>query len=197
LFLLTAREEEPGPKRWERRAVLDYMHARFHDLGWEAQDMLSAAEGVESIYIDGVSQIRLRRWWRGHAALLGDAAYAPSLLAGQGSALAIIGAYVLAGELSRSVTPEGAFERYQQVLGAFILRKQDAATKFAGTFVPKTNLGIWLRNVVTRAMTVPAIARVALGDSLKDDLDLPDYSRRDTATTTTGGESSAVLSPRL
>jgi len=196
LFLLVAREDELGPKRWERRDTLDYMHARFHDLGWEAQDMLAAADGVQEIYIDRVSQITLRRWWRGHAALVGDAAYAPSLLAGQGSALAIIGAYVLAGELSRSVTPESAFERYQQTLGAFILRKQDAATKFAGTFVPKTRLGIWLRNTVTRAMAVPAIARLAMGDSLKDDFDLPDYSRRDAATTT-GGESSAVLSPRI
>jgi len=174
LVLLIAREEEPGPKHWERRDVLDYMHARYHDLGWEAQDMLSAAEGVEAIYIDRVSQIRLRRWWRGHAALLGDAAFAPSLLAGQGCALAIIGAYVLAGELAHG-SIEDAFVRYERRLRSFMLGKQGAARRFAHSFAPRTRLGIFVRNQITKAFRVPAVARMALGRSLRDRITLPYY----------------------
>ncbi|HVY25738.1 MAG TPA: FAD-dependent monooxygenase [Polyangiaceae bacterium] len=175
LFLLMAREEAPGPAHWERRATLDYLLARFGDMGWEAPDILSAAGAASDIYIDRVSQVRLPRWWRGRVALVGDAAYAPSLLAGQGSALAIIGAYVLAGELARAVTPEGAFERYQGHLQGFLRSKQEAATKFAGTFIPQTRWGIWARNIVTRAMAIPLIAKLAMGDSLTDALRLPEY----------------------
>jgi len=176
LFLLTAWEREPGPSFWKRRQAADYIHARFRDMSWEAADMLSAADTADDIYLDRVSQIVLPRWWRGRVALVGDAACAPSLLAGQGAALAIVGAYVLAGELARAVTPEGAFERYQQKLGAFMRRKQEAAAKFADSFVPRTALGIFVRNMVTRAMVLPSIAKLALGDSLNDDFELPEYA---------------------
>lgn len=175
VFLLTAHETEPGPARWDHGAAMRYLRTRFGDMGWEVADVLATADATADIYVDRVSQIRMRRWWRGHAALLGDAAYAPSLLAGQGSALAIVGAYVLAGELARSVTPEGAFERYQDVLQRFITEKQDAAVGFAGSFVPRTQLGIWLRNLVTRAMVLPGVVKLAIGRSLRDDLVLPEY----------------------
>jgi 2-polyprenyl-6-methoxyphenol hydroxylase-like FAD-dependent oxidoreductase len=177
MFLLSAREAEPGPAHWDRRATCDYLHARFGDMGWEASDILSAVDAAAEIYVDRVSQIRMPRWSRGHVALLGDAAYAPSLLAGQGSALAIIGAYVLAGELARGVSPEGAFDRYQTKLQPFMTAKQEAAVKFAGSFMPKSQLGISLRNLVTRAMALPGIAQLAMGDSLTDKLELHDYER--------------------
>jgi len=176
LFFFMASEPEPDPAPCEHRQVMQYLDGRFGDMGWEAADVLSAADTVRDIYIDRVSQIRMRRWWRGHVALVGDAAYAPSLLAGQGSALAIIGAYVLAGELSRSVAPEGAFERYQERLQRFITDKQDAAIRLAGGFAPETSLGVWLRNLVTRAMALPAVAKLAMGKSLRDDITLPIYT---------------------
>lgn len=187
LFMLMAAEEAPGPRSWDKQSTVAYLRARFGDLGWEIPEILGALERAAEIYIDRVSQIRLPRWWRGHLALLGDAAYAPSLLAGQGSALAIIGAYVLAGELSRAVTPEAAFERYQDKLAPFIGAKQIAAQGFAGTFVPQTSLGIWLRNAVTRAMAIPAVAKLAMGRSLRDDFVLPSYDRGQTMVASSGG----------
>lgn len=52
--------------------------------------------------VDEISQIHVPEWSRGRIALIGDAAYCPSLLAGAGSAFAMLGAYVLAGELKMS-----------------------------------------------------------------------------------------------
>lgn len=54
---------------------------------------------ADDFYFDTVNQIHQDRWSSGRVALLGDAAYAPSLASGQGSSMAIVGAYVLAGEL--------------------------------------------------------------------------------------------------
>ena len=138
---------------------------------------MAAMDTCESIYFDRVSQIHLDSWSAGRCALIGDAAACPSLLAGQGSALAMLAAYVLAGELQRAKGDHGAaFAAYEQRLRPFMEAKQKAAAKFASTFAPRTELGIFCRNLVTRAMRLPFVAELAVGRSLRDDLELPDYS---------------------
>ena len=86
-------------------------------------------------------------WTRGRVTLVGDAASAVSLLAGQGTALAMVAAYILAGELHRSKGDFAeAFRRYQHLFGPFVLAKQRAALRFAGSFAPKSKLTLFLRN---------------------------------------------------
>ncbi|HEY7192803.1 MAG TPA: FAD-binding domain [Gemmatimonadales bacterium] len=152
-----------------------YLRERFGGAGWECDAILDALDAAEDIYFDRVSQIRLPRWSVDRIALVGDAACAPSLLAGQGSALAIIGAYVLAGELARAATPADAFAAYEGRLRAFIAGKQRSAATFGGAFAPRTRFGIWFRNLVTRAFALPGVARLAIGRSLADQIELPEY----------------------
>lgn len=162
----------PGDIAAQRRMV----HARFDSEGWECPQIMAAMDRCESIYVDRVSQIHLDRWSSGRVALIGDAAACPSLLAGQGSALAMLAAYVLAGELRRSRGDHRvAFAAYESRLRSFIQAKQKSAGQFASTFAPRTALGIWLRNLATRAMKVPLIAELAIGRSLRDDLVVPKY----------------------
>ena len=177
LFLLVTADDA-SRKAWSepQSCAKDYLHVQFGDMGWELPEILSAMEGCDDIYFDRVSQIRMPRWSRGSIALLGDAAFAPSVLAGQGAALAIIGAYVLAGELSRAVTAEGAFRRYEDALRGFITAKQDAATKLAGSVVPTSRCGLWLRELMTSAFAIPGVAKKVLGPSLNDAFRLPEYS---------------------
>lgn len=175
MFLLMAAEAEAADPTQELSSTKEYLHARFGSLGWELPDILAAADACERIYSDRVSQIRMPRWYRGHVALVGDAACAPSLLAGQGAALAIIAAYVLAGELVHAVTPDGAFERYQTVLRPFILEKQAAAVQFSSTFAPRTRFGLALRNTAMRALALPGIGKLAMRNAFADDFQLPAY----------------------
>lgn len=164
-------DEEPGI---DHKGIL---RAGFSDAGWECSQILEAMESCGEIYFDRVSQIRMSNWSQGRVGLVGDAAFCPSLLAGQGSALAMFGAYILAGELSRSADrPQNAFQRYEQRLRRFIVGKQDAAVKFSGSFAPKTRLGIFLRNKITKAFKLPFVAELAMGPSLMDRIDLPDYA---------------------
>lgn len=152
------------------------LRARFEQAGWECSQILAAMDGCESLYIDRVSQIRMSSWSTERIALIGDAAACPSLLAGQGSALAMIAAYVLAGELHRAQGDHrAAFASYERLLRPFIEAKQKAATQFASSFAPSTQLGISVRNLITRAMKIPFVAELAIGRSLRDDLVLPDY----------------------
>lgn len=108
--------------------------------------------------------------------LVGDAASCVSLLAGQGSALAMVAAYILAGELHRARGDYGrAFARYEQIFGPFVLKKQKAALRFAGAFAPKTRWGLFFRNQVMNLLKVPWIADLVVNRDITDKISLPEY----------------------
>jgi 2-polyprenyl-6-methoxyphenol hydroxylase-like FAD-dependent oxidoreductase len=99
------------------------------------------------------------------------------LLAGQGSALAMISAYAMAGELAAAHGGyQKAFGRYEALLRDYIGAKQKAAERFAGAFAPKTRAGLFFRNQVIRAFAFPGLARLAIGRDIADSLELPRYS---------------------
>jgi 2-polyprenyl-6-methoxyphenol hydroxylase-like FAD-dependent oxidoreductase len=163
---LMPKDDEAG------RALL---RERFGGIGWECPRMLEALDQAEDLYLDSVSQIRMPAWSRGRVALVGDAAWAPSFLAGEGSGLAMIGAYVLAGELRRSSGDPSAFTAYERRLRPLMASKQRMAARFASAFVPKTRLGILFRNLVATTLNIPLIGKLALAGSLSDPIDLSDY----------------------
>ena len=151
------------------------LRAIFHDAGWECPQILRTLDGAAEIYFDTVSQIRMDRWSKGRVVLLGDAAACVSLLAGEGSGLALTEAYVLAGELATAADHSEAFDRYEQRLRAFIAGKQESAHKFASSFAPRTPFGIWFRAQVLKLMGIPGIAYIFIGRDLRDDFELPPY----------------------
>lgn len=147
----------------------------FGDCGWEARDMLAALDGVEDLYFDVVSQIRMDRWSRGRVLLIGDAAGCISLLGGEGTGLAITEAYVLAGELARaSGDHRRAFDAYEARLRPFIEGKQASAARYIGFFATRTRFGLWLRNLALRTMDFGPLATLFAG-GVRDDFELPDY----------------------
>jgi 2-polyprenyl-6-methoxyphenol hydroxylase-like FAD-dependent oxidoreductase len=176
LFLLVfAAERDSLPE------TLDAQRAALHKIygkdGWECRKLLSELDRADELYFDRVSQIRMPSWSRGRVALIGDAAFCVSLLAGQGSALAMISAYVLAGELAAAHGRyQEAFARYDALLKSYIERKQQGAERFAGAFAPKTHAGLLFRNLVIKTFAIPGLARLAVGRDIADALDLPDYS---------------------
>lgn len=177
LFLFVFRDEylggrSPATNDQRKAAVRD----AYRGLGWETATILREMDDVGDLYFDSVSQTRLDRWTKGRVALVGDAAACVSLLAGEGTGLAIAEAYVLAGELQRaSGNHATAFARYEELMMPFIRRKQDSAAKFASSFAPKTAAGLAFRNVVTRLLRIPLVADKVIGRDLRDDIVLPDY----------------------
>lgn len=176
VFLFVWAQDEAPPHDGDPAAQRVRARARFAKSGWECPEILRALDGASDLYLDRVSQVRMDAWTRGRVALVGDAAYCVSLLAGQGSALAMVGAYVLAGELhAAGGDHRAAFAKYEARLGDFLRGKQRAAERFAGSFAPRTEFGLWFRNRVTELLRVPLIAEVAMGRDLRDAIELPDY----------------------
>lgn len=164
-------------------ATLDLQKAmlreRYGDGKWECPRILDELDRAHELYFDRVSLIRMERWSRGRVALVGDAAFCVSLVAGQGSALAMISAYVLAGELADADgRHEQAFDKYEAFLRAYINTKQRGAERFAAVFAPKTGRGLWFRNQVIKTFAIPGLARLAVGRDIIDTLQLPDYRWR-------------------
>jgi 2-polyprenyl-6-methoxyphenol hydroxylase-like FAD-dependent oxidoreductase len=173
LFIFDGGGESEAQGVAAQKAIL---RKAFEGDGWELPRILAALDTCDDLYFDRVSQIRMDAWSHGRIALVGDAGFCLSLLAGQGSALAMTAAYVLAGELATSPgRPQAAFCRYEDRLRPFIHAKQRAAKRFAAVFVPRTRPGVFFRNQVIRTFRVPAIASIAIGRDIRDQLELPQY----------------------
>jgi 2-polyprenyl-6-methoxyphenol hydroxylase-like FAD-dependent oxidoreductase len=178
MFLFVFRDEylpdgTPSNDR-ERKAAL---RAVFGDVGWECPRILESLDGVCDIYFDRVSQIRMDAWTKGRTALVGDAAACVSLLAGEGTGLAMMEAYVLAGELHRAKGDHAAaFASYQALMKPFLEKKQRVAVRLGPAFAPKTSLGIRVRDTVARLLRIPMVADFVIGRDLRDDIVIPEYA---------------------
>ena len=178
MFLFIFRDELLGtfPRTLDERR--DALQGAFRDMGWEAPQILARLNEVDDIYFDRVSQIRMDQWSKGRVALIGDAAACVSLLAGEGTGLAMTEAYVLAGELHTSGADyTRAFREYETKFRPFLVSKQQAALKMTGFFAPKTSFGMFVRNLITRFCANPLLAKFFLGAALRDDFRLPEYAR--------------------
>lgn len=109
--------------------------------------------------------------------LVADAGYYLLLLSGQGSALSMAGAYVLAGELKAADGDyHTAFNKYEEIFRLFIELKQNTAIKFADSFVRKTGFRCWLRNQIIGLMFIPFVTWWFWSELLTYELSLKEYS---------------------
>jgi 2-polyprenyl-6-methoxyphenol hydroxylase-like FAD-dependent oxidoreductase len=133
----------------QRRFVAD----AFAGQGWEVPRLLEAMAEAPDFYFDRISQVRMDRWSAGRVVVLGDAAYGPSPLAGVGTSLALVGAYVLAGELAAADGDHQlAFARYEDGLRDYVAKGQGLAKGNAAGLIPRSRSQIWLRNQFIRAL---------------------------------------------
>jgi 2-polyprenyl-6-methoxyphenol hydroxylase-like FAD-dependent oxidoreductase len=173
MFCATVRDDSGAPpaRPAEQQALL---RRRLAGAGWETPAILDVMGSARTFYFDRASQIRMPSWTRGRVALVGDAAACPSLLAGQGSALAMIEAYVLAAELARANGDHArAFARYGARLGPLLRSKQDAARGLDVAFAPRTRGALAVRNTVMRLLGLPHVPELVMGRSLRDPVELP------------------------
>ncbi|MFX0579816.1 FAD-dependent monooxygenase [Nocardia nepalensis] len=130
----------------------------FTDQGWRVPELLARVRDTDDLFFDSVSKGELPRWSDGRVALLGDAASCVSLF-GDGSTLAIAGAYTLAEELA--ATPEdheAAFQRYETRHRVLVDPKLNGVATAASMLIPATRAGIVLRNNATRIL--PAVTAI-------------------------------------
>lgn len=172
MFVFTFRHDGDVPTD-DVAAQQDLLRHRLADAGGEIPAILERMPQARTFYLDRASQIRMPTWSRGRIALVGDAGACPSLLAGQGSALAMVEGYVLAAELGRSGDHQSAFDRYHEQLASVVESKQDAAIGLGVAFAPKNRAQLLVRNALMGLMSLPPVANAVMGRSLRDPITLP------------------------
>ena len=106
----------------QQQQVMEKIYA---GLNWEVPKLLQMMPDATDYYFDAAAQIHMERWSAGRVALAGDAAYCASPMSGQGTSLALIGAYVLAGELVAAKGDyQAAFDHYESMLCPFVIANQ-------------------------------------------------------------------------
>jgi 2-polyprenyl-6-methoxyphenol hydroxylase-like FAD-dependent oxidoreductase len=133
----------------------------YGDLGGLVPDALAAAAGAESIYYDMVAQVEMPAWSRGRVALVGDAAQAVSLLAGQGASIAMAAGEALGNALASSASPAAAFARYEAEMRPMVEKRQAAGRRIAKWFVPADRVRLAIRNAALRVIELPGFEWLA------------------------------------
>ena len=175
-FFIFTSAEKFSCQHQDIEAQKQILRREFENAGWKCADLLARMDTAPDFYFDVVSQIQMDNWSKERVSLAGDACDCPSLLSGQGSTLAMVGAYILAGELKEaSGNYKVAFAEYEKIFKPFIIDKQRIAKSFAKSFVPKSKFGIWIRNVVVQLMYLPFISKVFIKQFSDDKLKLKEY----------------------
>jgi 2-polyprenyl-6-methoxyphenol hydroxylase-like FAD-dependent oxidoreductase len=152
--LLTFASPPLGYDRQNIRQQQKILADAFAGVGWRVPALLDAMWDTPDFYFDTVCKVEVERWWRGRAVLLGDAGYCGSPLTGLGTSTALVGAYVLAGELA--ATPddhEAAFARYQAQMRDYVAECHKLPPGGVKGYLPQTHLAIAIRNLSMRMMT--------------------------------------------
>ncbi|MET9030309.1 FAD-dependent monooxygenase [Nocardia sp. NPDC004168] len=104
------------------------LRERMAGMGWLTPRILAHLDDTPDFYLDQVAQVVMDRWSSGRVVLLGDAAFSSSPMSGQGTGLALVGAYLLAGELAAAGwDPEAGFAGYEARMRSFVEANQEIA----------------------------------------------------------------------
>lgn len=154
-----------------------YWSDLFSDLKWKKDRVLEGLKQTDEFYMQKVAQIKMPNGWsKGRITLVGDAGFCPSPVSGMGTTLAITGAYVLAGELSKNPDDvPAALKAYQDVMKPFVERAQKLPPGVPGIAHPRTGLGIWLVYLVVRFVAWSGLTNLLGVEPPAADLNLPDY----------------------
>lgn len=144
----------------EPRLSREVLAERFAGLGWQVPRFLDRLRDTADVYFDAFSQVELPRYSAGRVVLLGDAAYCPSPAAGQGTSMALVGAYLLAGELAAAAGDHrAAFDRYEARMRPYAERNQAFGVKMIGDMVPGGRFSLAVRNYGMRTLKYNPLKR--------------------------------------
>ncbi|MEU8226685.1 FAD-dependent monooxygenase [Kribbella sp. NPDC048915] len=180
--LLSFRSKVLNYGRHDPAAQKQLVRERFEGLGWHTDHILRGLDQATDFYLDSESRVVVPDWSRGRVALVGDAGYCGSPLAGHGTALSLVGAYVLAGELAAADGDHvRAFPAYQRRMRAYVDQRTELPPGGIRMAMPMTSFGIAYRDLTIRVLTSRLMAGTLtkLAAAKPDAIDLPDYALPD------------------
>ena len=167
---------DPLPSRLPVPAQKRVVAGAFADGGWLVPQLVEAMRAADDFYFDRAAKVTVDVWSRGRVALLGDSVFGGSV--GMGTSMAIVGAYVLAGELAAARgNHERAFAAYQQRMAAYVRKCRRPMPGGVNGMLPSTRMGIRVRNASTKLLLAGPWRNAVTGGLQKvaNMITLPDY----------------------
>ncbi|KAG9253571.1 uncharacterized protein F5Z01DRAFT_147113 [Emericellopsis atlantica] len=170
-----------GPVQGQKEAIAE----AFKGVGWKAEEIMKAMMEDNDFYLAELGIVKLDKWYKGRIALVGDAAYCPSANTGMGTSSAIVGAYILAGEIGKYCaggatreTLAAALDSYDRKFRPFMDQVQKGLLDGGGFsgWMPQSALGITIMNCLAGAASLLRIdlASKLMREEIKD-WELPEY----------------------
>lgn len=177
VLLATKSEKALSAEKGTRSLYQEQFLEKFPEKDWKIPNLKEDLQESTEGYYDMVAQVHLPVWSKNRIAFVGDAAFAPSFLSGQGTSLALIGAYVLAGELATKNDFTAAFSEYETKLRPFVEEKQKSAYESAAILIPATKEDIDKRNHLLTALQSASKQEISKGEpkNISYAFDLPEY----------------------
>lgn len=119
---------------------------KIENAGWEAERLIKEIKNANDLYFDKVSQVKAEKWSNSRVAIVGDAAYCPTPITGKGTDLAMLGAYILAGELSKANYYKEAFKAYEDKMRPYVNFCQRLPPGVPRLVYPRSKLGVAILN---------------------------------------------------
>ncbi|MES9521677.1 FAD-dependent monooxygenase [Streptomyces capoamus] len=175
--LLVFRSERLAYDRRDVAAQKRILTERFAGMGWETPAVLAGLAETDDLYFDAIAQIHVERLTRGRVALLGDAGYGATM-GGMGTGVAIVGAYVLAGELALAGGDHRvALAAYEHRIRDFAKGCQKVSGNAGPFFAPPTERRIRSRDRMYRLLASRPLAGFfkRLTEKAATAIELPEY----------------------
>jgi 2-polyprenyl-6-methoxyphenol hydroxylase-like FAD-dependent oxidoreductase len=134
----------------------EILHTTFGGMHPQVDEWLAEVDRTQAFYFDSITQLRMESWSRGRVTLVGDAGFCPGPAVGGSTSLAVLGAYVLAGELAEAGGDYArAFPAYEREMSDIVRQSRAFALGAAKTLVPTSKAGLW--GLVAGARLVSAL----------------------------------------
>ncbi len=144
-----------GPIPYNHRDIAQQkqiVRKKFAKEEWEVPALLEMMDNASDFYFDSISQVKMDTWSKGRIALIGDAAHCASPMSGMGTSMAVLGAYILAGELQAAKgNYQQAFASYETQMRPLVARCQKMADG-AHWFVPDSVFKFWMSQLMWKIL---------------------------------------------
>jgi 2-polyprenyl-6-methoxyphenol hydroxylase-like FAD-dependent oxidoreductase len=186
IFLFRSKEELDFDHQDSLRQK-ELLRDAFAGMHPQVDGWLAEIERTPAFYFDSITQLRLDIWSRRRVTLVGDAGYCPGPAVGGSTSLAVLGAYVLAGELAKADGDHlRAFAAYELAMREPVHLSRAFARGAARGIIPGSRVGVWaLTRGAQLVSSMPASVSRAVaklntkGVRMHDSMPVPDYSAVD------------------
>ena len=164
----------------EQKAILIQ---KIKNVGWEAERLVIEIKQSKDLYFERVSQVKSSKWSIGRCCLTGDAAWCATPISGKGIDLSMSGAYILAGELSKTKDYQEAFINYENLMRKYVESSQKLPPGVPGIVYPTSKVGVSILNSVISFFACRQVQSfINLFNNKKKiekaEIELPDYEKR-------------------